>query len=152
MHKYYLRLVYNHSCPQSFHGLSNVKGISFGQYDSSMLTFTGHLHLIGIMLKARGAKRKPHHLSSRSPESNGREKQINTQLQQAVLNCQERHTNTIGANGRDFITMRIMSRRPTVVRCVNALPIIRAAQQRDLQTSRTAKADRPVISMLKKNV
>lgn len=87
MHKYDLRLVYNHSCPQSFHGLSDVKGISLGQYDSSILTFTGHLHLAGIMLKARGAKRKPHHLSPRSPESNGREKQINTQLQQAVLNC-----------------------------------------------------------------
>lgn len=107
MHKYDLRLVYNHSCPQSFHGLSDVKGISLGQYDSSILTFTGHLHLAGIMLKARGAKRKPHHLSPRSPESNGREKQINTQLQQAVLNCQDRHTNAIGAKGRDFITMRI---------------------------------------------
>lgn len=75
MRKYYLRLVYNHSCSQSFHGLSDIKGISLGQYDSSILTFTGHLLLLVIMLRARGAKRKPHHLSTRSPESNGIEKQ-----------------------------------------------------------------------------
>lgn len=62
MHKDYLRLVYNHSCPQSFDGLSNVSRISLGQYNSSVLTFPGPLHLIKIMKGLEKQREKKHHL------------------------------------------------------------------------------------------